>query len=232
VASDEHNELFWVSPALDHPIPFAVGRRSPAHRANVLRPCSPSGYNARMTVLGWFVGCTSPVGLGGRPVDEDDTRPTVVSSEPCDACGGDCLLEELDYAEAYHASGGVDYVDTPPAGGPHDPCWAPFGVHPEPVPDERWVHNLEHGAVVFLHHESACDGDCSADVLSLEGFTATSEWALSTPYDALDTPFAALSWGYRLTLGCWDPALAATFYDEHLDQGPESVLSGPSQSCM
>ena len=46
-----------------------------------------------------------------------------------------------------HVTGPVDYTITPPVGGPHNAVWMNAGVYTKPVPTERAVHNLEHGAV-------------------------------------------------------------------------------------
>lgn len=180
-----------------------------------------------MILASALLGCGGPVGLRKR-ADPDDTLPEVLSTTPCGACGGDCAVEALSYAAAYHVTGGVEYGDVPPAGGPHDPCWATFGVHDEPVADEHWVHNLEHGAVVVLHD---CDG-CDAEVAEIEAWAADRAWALVTPYTPVGAPFAALAWGWRLRLGCWDEPEVSGFYDDHVDQAPESVLADPAASCM
>ena len=47
------------------------------------------------------------------------------------------------------------YPHNPPIGGPHYWVWAKWGVHTEVVPRGYWVHNLEHGAVVFLYRPNA-----------------------------------------------------------------------------
>jgi Protein of unknown function (DUF3105) len=41
----------------------------------------------------------------------------------------------------------VSYDQSPPVGGPHYPAWQNAGFYEEPVPNERAVHTLEHGAV-------------------------------------------------------------------------------------
>ena len=46
-----------------------------------------------------------------------------------------------------HVAGPVTYAVTPPIGGPHNAIWMNAGVYTAPVPTERAVHNLEHGAV-------------------------------------------------------------------------------------
>ena len=46
-----------------------------------------------------------------------------------------------------HVRGPVTYVMTPPAGGPHNIVWMNAGVYTKPVPSERAVHNMEHGAI-------------------------------------------------------------------------------------
>lgn len=159
-----------------------------------------------------------------------DTTPIVADSEACDACGGDCLDEVLAYEVRYHHPGGIDYTVTPPAGGPHDPCWTDFGVHTEPVEDEHWVHNLEHGAVVILWN---CPEGCSADQAAIEAqVPVLGPFAMSVPYSEMESRFAVISWQHRRTLGCYDADAIAAFYTEHVDQGPESTSSMPPSGCV
>ncbi len=47
------------------------------------------------------------------------------------------------------------YIHNPPIGGPHYWVWANWGIHAEVVPRGYWVHNLEHGGVVFLYRPDA-----------------------------------------------------------------------------
>jgi hypothetical protein len=49
--------------------------------------------------------------------------------------------------EHQHVDGPVTYTVTPPVGGPHNGIWMNAGVYTKPIPSERAVHNMEHGAV-------------------------------------------------------------------------------------
>lgn len=46
----------------------------------------------------------------------------------------------------------VTYNSIPPVGGPHWPVPAAWGNSTVPVPDERAVHNMEHGGVVVSYN--------------------------------------------------------------------------------
>ena len=154
-----------------------------------------------------------------------------LESYPCDACGGDCLIEQFPVESASHVQGGVDYPNRPPVGGDHDPCWAPYGIHETELNDENWVHNLEHGAVVFLYK---CPEGCEDERAVLESVAAsvTPDTTLVTPYSLMTSRVAAVSWAWRLTMGCADEAQLLDFYESHVGQAPEDTTSAPPGSCM
>ena len=57
-------------------------------------------------------------------------------------------VEDVDVGGAgKHTEEAVDYAQSPPAGGEHNPAWQNAGFYEEPVPNETAVHTLEHGAV-------------------------------------------------------------------------------------
>jgi hypothetical protein len=101
-------------------------------------------------------------------------------------------------------------------------------VHDAPLAPERFVHNLEHGAVVLLY---ACPDGCAEELEALEGFVEERPWAILTEYGSMPTRFAILAWGYRLMSDELDLAAFGAFYDAHADRAPESVPSGKPAGC-
>jgi hypothetical protein len=180
------------------------------------------------------------LGLGACGNDREEAGDveggtTLVTSE----CG---VEERIAVRGANHVVGGITYPTNPPVGGDHDPCWAPWGVHDVTVPTERWVHNLEHGGVVFLHDcADGCPGD-EKNLAELLDFVRTQApggreagHLLSTPYPGLPGRFAAVSWGHRLVLDCIDVQAAVAFYglrvaDKELPEG--RITSAPPAECQ
>lgn len=163
---------------------------------------------------------SSAAGTGGRH-DLNDA-----GLEPCTSCGS--CSEQLPVTSWTHVPGPIVYPDPPPVGGNHDPCWAPWGIHEDEVPARNWVHNLEHGGVVFLHH---CPDGCAADLEAFENLARRNERTLLTAYPELPARFALVAWGNRLVSDCLDIAAFQAFYDAHFDHGLESIGSGPPASC-
>lgn len=164
----------------------------------------------------------------------DDTLESgafAVGEWPCESCDGACFATyEADPASG-HVEGDVLYLDEPPYGGDHNPCWATWGAHDESVAAEFWVHNLEHGGVVFLYD---CASACDVEESQLEAYTATlpaGRWLL-TPYADSEYPFTVLSWGHRLELGCFDLPAMQLFFDQNVANGREDVTGNPGESCL
>jgi len=53
-----------------------------------------------------------------------------------------------------HVTRPVTYSVTPPVGGQHNAVWVNCGVYDKPVPSERAVHNMEHGAIWITYRPS------------------------------------------------------------------------------
>ncbi len=77
------------------------------------------------------------------------------------------------------------------------------GVYGKPVPPERAVHNLEHGAIWITYSPSLPQ----AEVNALRSFESSqsvlaggSRYVDVTPYPGLPAPVVASSWGFQLRL--------------------------------
>jgi hypothetical protein len=104
-----------------------------------------------------------------------------------------------------HVPGPVTYSVTPPVGGQHNAIWMNCGIYDKPVPSERAVHNLEHGAVWITYQPSLSQSEVSqlrafvekqTEVSSAEG--ASSRYMDLTPYPGLPSPIVISSWGFQL----------------------------------
>jgi len=155
-----------------------------------------------------------------------ELEPSTETQLLCAECGG---CEEVQpVLSTQHTTDPVVYHDPPPTSGPHNPCWARWGIHEEPTPAQRWVHNLEHGGVVFLYN---CPQGCDAEVNKLREMVSARERTILTAYDALPARFGIVAWGHRLVSDCLDEAAFSAFYANHFDRAPESVATEPNPGC-
>ncbi|KAJ9587446.1 hypothetical protein L9F63_019040 [Diploptera punctata] len=103
--------------------------------------------------------------------------------------------------------------------GTHRPLWPRYGEY-KYVPRQRWLHNLEHGAVVMLYHP--CVNPFEVKMLK-KLVTSCLRRHIITPIPLLDPqrPLALVTWGCRLTMSAVDPKIVATFIKNHALRGPE-----------
>ena len=134
----------------------------------------------------------------------------------------------------------VAYQSNPPSSGDHYPVPTQHKSYTTPVPRGFWVHNLEHGGVVFSYN---CPAGCADEVAAAQAVidaapidptcsaSGTARRVLMTPDPHLDVRFAASAWGFTLRADCFDPAAFAAFLTAHYGMGPEAVCwDGPDQS--
>lgn len=165
---------------------------------------------------------------GGDARSEDasaDAAPDA-SDRVCTQCGA--CEETIAVTGAEHQPEPITYTDLPPAGGPHANCWTAFGVHDQQVPAARWVHNQEHGGVVFLYN---CPDGCADEVSELAALASSRPFAVVVPYPEMATRFGVVAWGQRLVSDCFDRAAFADFYARHANHGTESNLQPPPDGC-
>ncbi|MBI3732287.1 MAG: DUF3105 domain-containing protein, partial [Chloroflexi bacterium] len=120
------------------------------------------------------------------------------------------------------------YNSTPPTSGPHWDAPADWGIYHDPVPEERWVHNLEHGGIVILYN---CPQDCPDLLNRLDALFKTAPRSklgnvklLITPYHTAPNRLTLVAWNYYLPLDDYDDAVVRGFMLNHLDKAPEQVM--------
>ncbi len=124
----------------------------------------------------------------------------------------------------------VDYSTTPPTSGDHWDLWARCGFYENGLPDERIVHNLEHGNIVVSYNLPD-----PADVEQLrefmDGFDMAPAWAVTRSYDRISEGAVALSaWGVLDTMQGVDEERIERFFEAYAGKlGPEFPNGAP---CM
>ena len=136
----------------------------------------------------------------------------------------------------------LDYPDNPPLGGDHYPTWAAFQSYSFPVPRGFWVHDLEHGAVVFTYNCSApvgspaSESECAGEVAQVQALidslpqdpkcsAATPRRVVLTADPLLDVRWGVSAWGFGLRADCVDEQRFQQFYLNHFARGPEDLCN-------
>ncbi len=120
-----------------------------------------------------------------------------------------------------HVDTPVTYAQIPPVGGAHNPAPQKCDVYTEPVPNERAVHSLEHGAVWITYQP-----DLAADqVDQLRNLVRGQSYLLLSPYPGLPSPVVANAWGIQLKLDSASDPRLPQFIKEY-KQGPQTPEPG------
>ena len=109
-----------------------------------------------------------------------------------------------------HVEGVVDYPQTPPAGGEHNPAWLNCGVYDQPVPNENAVHSLEHGAIWVTYDPSLSDADLETLKSQLP-----STYIVLSPFDGLPSPIVLSGWNTQLQIDDADDPRIPEFLEEY-----------------
>jgi len=150
-----------------------------------------------------------------------------------------------------HAANGtlLCYLNNPPASGPH---YSAAGVAPvgagffdEALTPERWVHDLEHGAVILLYD---CGGPCSDELkaqlqalfdsapvsprfnerkMVITRYSGVNPACGGTPSFPASGPYLAIAWNVQRSFATLDTAGIIDFYNRHVDRGPEDQAIPP-----
>ncbi len=120
-----------------------------------------------------------------------------------------------------HTDEPVNYPQTPPVGGSHDPVWQNCGFYSKPVHNENAVHSLEHGAVWITYRPDLPGGQ----VETLRDLAQGQTYILVSPYPDLPSPVVASAWGKQLRLDSPSDSRLEQFVNTYR-QGPQTPEPG------
>jgi plasmid stabilization system protein ParE len=123
----------------------------------------------------------------------------------------------------------ITYVHNPPASGPHYPVWARYEEFSAPLGRGYYVHNLEHGAIVFLYRPDAPAATISALRDVFRSLPADPECghprALMTPDPLIPRPISVVAADWLLEAESVDAAAIRTFASVHRSHAPEDICA-------
>lgn len=132
-------------------------------------------------------------------------------------------VEIITVETAQHTTEPVNYAQSPPAGGMHDPAWQNCGFYSAPVRNENAVHSLEHG-VVWITYQLDLP---PVEVDALRQLVLVNDRLLVSPYPGLDAPIVLSTWDRQLRLDTVDDPRLFEFIDTYTGQAPE-----PGANCQ
>ncbi|XP_054712017.1 uncharacterized protein LOC129221549 [Uloborus diversus] len=134
----------------------------------------------------------------------------------------ECNIPEKFYSKHVCLNEKIEYDDLIPTYGNHRPLWPVYGEYVY-APPQRWIHNLEHGAIVMLYHPCA-------EPLEVERLRQLVKNCLRrhviTPYMLLpaDRPLALVAWGCKLQMSHVEEDVVKKFIKKNALHGPEATL--------
>lgn len=184
--------------------------------------CRWHNFGVKRTTLAAAALLTIVLTACGSDTGSSSTSSTTESASTTTSIDADEVVHYEGLTQD-HTTASVDYPESPPVGGDHDPKWQNCGVYDEPVRNENAVHSLEHGAVWLAYNPSLSD----ADIAVLRAYALNQTHILVSPYDGLANGEAvvASAWGTQLRLdSVTDPRLA-TFVATY-QEGPQTPELG------
>ena len=108
------------------------------------------------------------------------------------------------------------YTTNPPSSGPHyASMWATYGEHPIPIDPRFYVHNLEHGSVLFFYRCNSA-AQCPNAAVTLDSISnalpddpdclrrrrGVRKQVITAPNPDMDVQVAVVSWGWTFKASC------------------------------
>lgn len=181
-------------------------------------------------VLLVIIGVALAIFLQNQPLQASATTPAPAGTPgPVGTVGASPAEVAVPNLGGNHVKPGephIAYNSNPPTSGPHydtPAAWSAEGA----MPEETWLHNLEHGGIAGLYN---CPQGCPDIVKKLEDWRKLGPQSkygymkmVIVPYAKLPTKLAFAAWNYYLLLDDWDEPAIRAFFKAHQDHGPEDV---------
>jgi hypothetical protein len=172
---------------------------------------------------------------------DDTSEPDPLrGSGAADKPGGACSVETKTVSDLVQEHvpecSGIEYASNPPAGGPHYPIWAAYQSFSFAVPRGFWVHDLEHGGIVYGYNCTLFPDGCEDEVTRVQAMIdalpadpacsgAAPRRVVLTPDPLLDVRWGVSAWGFTLRAPCADIERFRQFYLNHFALGPENLCN-------
>lgn len=163
-------------------------RRAAERRERIVRVALMAGL---FVVAVWFLFLRGgvPDAIAGHQIEDYDST---VPSPP-------------------HVGGTIDYEMTPPVTGQHAAASAACGTHASPIPNENFVHTMEHGAVGIVYSPTLEREEISRIEQLVESYDTH---VVSAPYEGeMETPIAVTAWANIMRLDSFDEEAVKEFID-------------------
>ncbi len=151
--------------------------------------------------------------------------------------GGNVGIRQVDNGRSHIAEGtaGGPYDSIPATSGAH---WSsadspgPWGVYSNAQPEERMLHNMEHGGIVIWYQPARLDATGLASLTNYvqQQITTSQFKVILTPWSGADFghAVAVTAWNWLLYLDTANVDAVRTFLDAHYGEAPEP-FGGPAQ---
>lgn len=113
------------------------------------------------------------------------------------------------------------YNSNPPTSGWHFPQPADWGYYNGELPDERVVHNLEHGGI-WISFKSADDTEVTNKLVALARRYRTKVIITLRPKN--DSRIAVAAWQHLMNLDQYDEPAIIDFINRFKNKGPELIM--------
>ena len=188
-----------------------------------------------LLVIPILAACSSTLEAPGPdPTISGPSEPTNPASTPADtphppAANGPVRHEIMPTRNHVAEGIPVDYDSIPPTSGDHWPKWSRCGFFPLRIPDERLVHNLEHGNIVVSFNLTTGE-EVARLRQALQDIDISADWGISRSYDRIPPGTVALAaWGVSDTMLGVDPERIRSFFESFAgEQGPERISCSDS----